>query len=484
MNVVVIVVDTLRYDHVAFHGANDVVQTPNMDRLAEGAWVFDNSYTASYPTIPHRTDAITGKYGAPFFPWRPLRHDHVTLPWNLSEAGYCTQLIHDTPHLVNGGHNFDWPFHGWTQERGAEVDRPWVDDSQEWLDNWARDPLFDAIDADPMKSPMVAAYARANRKRKAPEDWNCAKLFLTASEWLKDNTSRDRALLWLDCFDPHEPWDAPPDLMRMYDDTPGYDGTLDPRAFVGRNQKDLSEAARARIKARYVAKTSWVDRWLGVFLDTLESTGMAEKTAVLLTADHGTNLGERWSFGKGAPVREYEAHTPFIVSVPGRSGSRSDLIVQPQDIFATVCGLAGVGVPEGIESHDVVAAAEAGEAPRELALSAAAADQRWNKGPETWLFSAFDGEWHLELTPKPETSRLHAMGSVEDVAADHAEVVQRLHARALDEVERRGIDPSLMAWLRSGGEADFPEDATFWDGYPGPAEFRPYFSRTYVEPDA
>jgi len=39
-----------------------------------------------------------------------------------------TQLIHDTPHLVNGGHAYDTPFHFWTPIRGAEVDRPWITD--------------------------------------------------------------------------------------------------------------------------------------------------------------------------------------------------------------------------------------------------------------------------------------------------------------------------------------------------------------------
>ncbi len=480
MNIIIIVVDTLRYDHVAFHGANDSIRTPNMDRLADGAYVFDNSYLASFPTVPHRTDAITGKYGSPFFPWRPLRHDHVTLPWTLCEAGYCTQLIHDTPHLVNGGHNFDWPFHGWTPVRGAEVDRPWIDDSEEWLSNWARDPLFDCIDADPMKQPMVAAYARANRNRRSADDWNCARLFNTASEWVRDNASRSNALLWVDCFDPHEPWDVPPAFMRMYDDTSGYDGLIDPRAFLGHRNPDLPDAAKARIKAAYVAKTAWVDYCLGHFLDTLEATGMAEKSAIIFTADHGTNLAERGTFGKGAPVREFEAHTPFIVRVPGETGGRSDLIVQPQDIFATACALAGVDLPEGIESHDVVASAREGKAPRQLALSGRNADRNWNEAPDAWLFTAFDGEWSLEVALTPGESKLRVMGELADVSADHPEVVERLHAEALNEISRRLIDPTLMKWLRGGGQVDFPGDANFWDGWPGPAGFRPYFSRTYM----
>ena len=97
------------------------------------------------------------------------------------------------------------------------------------------------------------------------------------------------------------------------------------------------------------------------------------------------------------------------------------------------------------------------------------------------LFSAFDGEWALEVTAKPENCRLERMGTLQNVAADNQDVVAELHAAALDEIERRGIDPRLMEWLRSAGEEEFPTESTFWDGYPGPAAFQPYFTRIYVE---
>ena len=121
MNIIVVIIDTLRYDYVGANG-NDWIKTPNLDALAARSWVFDQSYTASYPTIPHRTDAITGRYGGPFHAWKPLDCDVPTIPRVLGQHGYCTQLIHDTPHLVNGGHCFDFPFHCWTFVRGAEVD--------------------------------------------------------------------------------------------------------------------------------------------------------------------------------------------------------------------------------------------------------------------------------------------------------------------------------------------------------------------------
>ena len=119
MNIILIIIDTLRYDYVGANG-NGRIQTPNMDRLAGESRCFDRAFCSSFPTIPHRTDVMTGQYGRPFNPWKPLAFDAPALPWLLAGAGYATQLIHDTPHLVNGGHNFDWPFHAWTFVRGAD----------------------------------------------------------------------------------------------------------------------------------------------------------------------------------------------------------------------------------------------------------------------------------------------------------------------------------------------------------------------------
>jgi len=496
MNIAVIVIDTLRYDYVGANG-NDWIKTPNMDRLASESWVFDRCYSASYPTLPHRTDVLTGTYGSPFHQWTPLPFDVLTLPEVLAQAGYCTQLIHDTPHLVNGGHNFDWPFHAWTFIRGAEVDRPWIDSLEGPLENWQRDPVFDFFDeklragVSPKLQKVVQStiltYSRANRRRTKDEDWNCAKLFLTASQWLRDNSSRDNFFLWVDCFDPHEPWDTPPEFVKMYEHTPGYDGRIDPRSFFVTNAAGISEAATNRMRAFYAAKVSWVDRWLGVFLDTLDVTGLAKNTAIVLTSDHGTNVGERGVFHKSYPVREQEGHVPLMVRVPGESGGRSSMIVQPQDIFATVLGLAGCDLPDGFDCHDAVALARSGgQGKREVALAGPSTDRN-PEAPENEkiLFTVFDDEWYLELAAKRSCCRLSRYGSTDNVTNDA--VVERLHAAGIDEIERRGAAPALVEWLRSEGERAFPQECRFWSRFEGPPEYGPpgytsFFFRLYGKP--
>jgi arylsulfatase A-like enzyme len=470
MNLVLVIIDTLRYDYISANG-NDWIQTPNMDRLASRSWVFDYSFNNAYPTIPHRNDVITGRYGRPFHKWGPLPFDVVTLPRVLAEAGYATQLIHDTPHMANGATHFDAPFHAWSFIRGAEVDRPWIDARSEWPENWTRDPTYDFVsDHELMDNHVIPTYARANRKRKQHEDWNAAQLFLTAAEFLEDNATRDNFFLWIDCFDPHEPWDTPPEFMKLYDRREGYDGRLDPRSFVGRNAPHLDEETCRHIAAQYAAKVSWVDHWFGRFLDALEATGLDRNTAILLTADHGTNVGERGRFGKGYPVREQEAHTPFMVCVPGGGSGRSDLLVQPQDVFATLLRIANVPMPagEGFGSYDVLSLAQQGQrTPRDLVVASRSA-QQWSSNQEGILYTAFDREWYLECALKPEDCLLTRMGTLENVQQDHPDIVETMRAEALDEMERRGTDPKLMAWLCSEGDLPFPTDARLSDFCPEP----------------
>ena len=94
----------------------------------------------------------------------------------------------------------------------------------------------------------------------------------------------------MDSFDPHEPWDAPPDFVLKYDKTPGYDGRIDQRLWSVHDTAGISEIIIQRLHACYAAKVSWMDHCFGFLLNTLEETDLDKNTALILTADHGTQL--------------------------------------------------------------------------------------------------------------------------------------------------------------------------------------------------
>jgi len=473
----------LRYDYVGANG-NDWIQTPNMDALAERSWVFDRAFQSSFPTIPHRQDLIIGRYGGPFYPWRPLPFDVPTLPRALAEQGYCTQLIHDTPHLVNGGHAFDFPFHAWTFVRGAEVDRPWVDGKLDLPHNWGPDPVFDPIPWDNVyQGAMLMTYARANRKRHDYADWNAAKLFSTAADWLRDNAGRDNFFLWIDGFDPHEPWDVPPEYAKMYVDDPDYDGRFDPRGHLARDTSKLTDAAKARMAAYYAAKVSWVDRWFGEVTRALDETGLWDNTAVVFTSDHGTNVGEWGRVGKGSPVRQQEAHVPLFIYVPGAGSGRCEHLAQPHDIHATVMALVQNQAPES-DGYDLLAQAKGQAEPaRSVTISGHSVDRwRWvaeGRIDDPILFTVFDDTWYLQYALYEEDCRLTELDTLEDVSEAHPDIVRRLRAQGREEIVQRGLDPALADWLAAEGEEPFPSECCFWNGWPGPMGFRPYFMRLY-----
>ena len=127
MNIIVVMSDTLRYDHLGCHG-NTWIRTPHIDAFSKRCMVFDRAYQASFPTIPTRTDMMTGRLTFPFRGWTPLPEDEVILSELLTDAGYVTMLLCDTPHLVRDGHQFDRGFLGWEWIRGQEGDRSITDD--------------------------------------------------------------------------------------------------------------------------------------------------------------------------------------------------------------------------------------------------------------------------------------------------------------------------------------------------------------------
>lgn len=92
MNVIFIMNDTFRRDHLSCYG-NDWIKTPNLAKFAQHAAVFDQYYIASYPTVPHRWDVFTGRYGFPTRGWQPLDAEDVTLAQLLARENYHTQMI-------------------------------------------------------------------------------------------------------------------------------------------------------------------------------------------------------------------------------------------------------------------------------------------------------------------------------------------------------------------------------------------------------
>ena len=163
------------------------------------------------------------------------------------------------------------------------------------------------------------------------------------------------------------------------------------------------------------------------------------------------------------------------MNAPGAGAGQSDMLVQPQDIFGTLLPIAGLkpAVPSDIESYDLLGLARQGSrGRRQLALGSSSVNTWRGATPDRVIFSAYDRDWRLGVAAAPDACELERLGTQENVAADHPRVVERLRAAALSEIAHRGLDPALLDWLRSEGQAEFPTDYRVTDAQPLPKGWR------------
>lgn len=344
-NIILIVSDTFRYDllHRRFQVKDGVVANlDRVERFSLDSIEFTRAYHASFPTVPNRADLLTGRYTFTYFDWAPLPRDWVTLPIILRKAGYTCMMIADTPHILKDGYNFDRGFDGWIWIRGQENDR------------YKTSPLDVKLPCSPWKLRSVETtiqHIRNNYGRRYEEDWIPAKTALEAVRWLEENYNR-RFFLYVDFFDPHEPWDPPRWYVDMYD--PGYDGeeviypAYGPCGYL--TDKELTH-----IRAMYAGEATLVDRWVGFLLDKIDELGLLDDTTIIFTSDHGFYLGEHNLIGKSiimggyhglAPLYEEVAHIPLVIRFADKlgldGGVKIDALVQTPDITATILELAGI----------------------------------------------------------------------------------------------------------------------------------------------
>jgi len=452
MNIIVIVSDTLRRDHLGCYG-NKWIRTPNLDRLAQQSVVLDNAYSGSFPTIPHRTDLFTGRFSFTYCDWSPLRKEEIVTQQVLGEAGYTTYLIVDTPHMIKDGYHFDRAFSGWQWIRGQENDR------------YMTDPVEVKIPCDPNKLRAtvntVTQYLRNVSQRKHEEDYFAPQTLGTAANWVERNYKREKFFLHVDTFDPHEPWDPPQYYVDMYD--PGYRGEEIIYPVYGIADY-LSEAELKHMRALYAGEVSMVDHWVGVLMNKMEDLGLLDETVIVFTTDHGFYLGEHGLTGKVTLLYEEVNHIPLLVRLPDGRGRRSDAIVQPADIMPTLLDLAGVGIPPSVHGKSFAGVLR-GEAKsfRDIAVSswsiihAPAGKEPARLNPYTWSDLAWklkpstivDGEWALIVGAGDLEPELYHLAS--DPAQENnrfekdRQVAERLHAKYVEFLESVGTNPDYIA---------------------------------------
>jgi arylsulfatase A-like enzyme len=349
-------IDCLRPDHLGCYGYHRPT-SPNIDGIAARGARFEAVYASDTPCLPSRTAMFSGRFG-----------------------------IH-TGVVGHGGRGADPAPEGAARGFNSLIGRT----------NWMR-ALRDAGYHTATVSPFAERHGAhhfcanfneiINTGRRGLE--SADEIGAAALEWLGRRGAGDSWFLHVNFWDPHTPYRAPAEAAAPFAAAPlpaWYDESVraahwagagphsarevtgftdDPPGFRDRWPQqpvaiDSMDAARAMFDG-YDAGIAHADRWVGQILAALDEIGVADECAILVSADHGENLGELNVYGDHQTADEHTSRVPFLVCWPGvtRPGAALRGLHYQIDLAATVIELAGGAVPANWDGESFAAALAAG----------------------------------------------------------------------------------------------------------------------------
>jgi choline-sulfatase len=377
-NVLFVMVDQLPPGLTGTYG-HDVVETPNLDRLAADGVRFDAAYTPCPLCGPARDSVVTGRHVSAIGAWdnaTPLSDDAVTYGHYLSREGY-DPVLSGKMHFVGADqlHGFDrrlttdiYPADfRWTPYRdvdGGEVGREpqaigghaslYVDEGVE-VDRWSE---YLSYDEETHFRALEYLHARGEEREGGESRADDGDEDESGGEGFEEDDDGAQPFhLTVSYHHPHDPFwppqeyweqyaDAPIDLPEVPDDMVAHRSAMDEWLNEWHETAEydlLDPESLRRVRRAYYGLVSYVDDKLGELLDALEENGLAEDTVVIFTSDHGDMLCERGMVQKRC-FYEPSSRVPLVARFPdGRyAGETCETPVSLLDLLPTFLDLAGV----------------------------------------------------------------------------------------------------------------------------------------------
>lgn len=408
-SVVLISIDALRADHVSSYGYERRT-SPVIDRLAANGVKFECAFCPVPSTGPSHATMLTG---LPPQMHGLRRNGHSladsvrTLAEILSDAGYATGGF-TTNGLLDERFGFDQGFDTYVESGHVERLRP----------------VTPGLLVQTLAVKEVIDRLRS-RFRKAKH-----QTILCTEKWLLGNVGRP-FFLFLHVADPHWPY-APlePYRSKFPPDTRGLDESL--WVTLGRDPNVL-----ARNISLYDGDVAAADAKVGEILGLLESVGMLDHTFVILTADHGENLGDHEPFFAHGDIYDSSMRVPLIFHHPGvfEGGLVVHELVANHSLFATILSFLGLEVPAWAVGQDLTPLVRGTAEPVEQFVFGNSG-KRYALRTHTWkvVINFKDGQRGLHDLVNDPDERM-------DFYGDHEEVGSEMADRLLAEVGRleRGI---------------------------------------------
>lgn len=353
MNVLFVMADDLRPE-MGCYGVKDI-HTPNFDRFAKGAVLFDNAFCNAPVSGASRASVLTGMY--PNYPTRFIDYtckasvdapDAIPISGWLTSHGYHTvsngKIMHHIEDHADSWSESPWRWH----PDGYDV--YWAEYNRWEL--WLNSESGKHINPRTMRGPFCES---ADVPDSAYDDGHVLAKTLTDLRRLRDMGKP----FFLACgfWKPHLPFCAPKKYWDMYPAVPMAANQYRPtglppevqnsgeiNAYASVSTPDDQEFLRL-VKTGYYACVSYVDALFGQLMDELDRLGMADNTIVIVFGDHGWNLGEHGFVGKHN-LMTTATRVPLMVRVPGMAKGVSKSMVELVDIYPTICDLCGIDAPK------------------------------------------------------------------------------------------------------------------------------------------
>ncbi len=364
-NAIVVMFDSLQRTYLGCYG-NTWIKTPHFDRFAREGVTFENCYIEGVPTVPCRRAMHTGRYTLPKAGWVALSMEDTTIADLCWGRPIDTSIVFDCPmyRLPKFGYTrgFDKVcfLHGHEGDHYYYSQDPLLHKS---IHNYHEDKMLQQPKE--VAGPLMfetTCYLTETQYWKSVEDQRVVKVMDKACQYLRQVDRNKQFYLWIDSFDPHEPWDVPSVLHdgipSMYD--PGYKGKHQFLPLQCEVREFYTEEELHHIRMLYAEKVTICDTYFGKLLDCIRELGLEENTLMMVVSDHGEPMGNG-EHGHGImrkcrpwPYEEL-VHAPMWLRAPGvKAGQRIKAFVQSVDVAPTVCDWLGIGVHPDMQGKSLL----------------------------------------------------------------------------------------------------------------------------------
>ena len=367
LNVLFLIADDLNCDLHCY--GHPQVQSPNIDRLAERGVRFEHAYCQFPLCSPSRSSFLTGRRpnatriltnpragrfstdytGTPHF--REFIPDTVTLPQLFRQHGYVAARVGKLYHYGVPG----------------QIGTSGLDDPESWdyvvnpagRDKAEENKVFTLV---PGSFGGTLSWLAADGSDLEQTDGLVATAAISLLEEYRDRPF----FLAVGNFRPHTPYVAPKRYFELYPpqqiELPALspdDQQRTPAAAYASAKKDqdsMTDRLRREAIQAYWASITFMDAQMGRVLDALERLGLAEKTIVVITSDHGYHMYEHGLWQKMS-LFENSARVPLIVAAPGMRGNGhvSEALAELVDIYPTLADLSGLPTPNYLDGASLSA---------------------------------------------------------------------------------------------------------------------------------